>query len=390
VTSGRDAWGSLIAADAPASIAAWNDAWSQALHFVGDPFATLAPANETDPGFVLGSVFCGTYRVLSGTRPNDPALLDDANEPVRQCRHCWEQLAHAQRDFAAVRFAHDVYLHVGDDARRLRSSQRAFDSWDRADAGWGMIAGQHSFALEEVGRYDEAEQLGSEALNADPLDLWARHALAHVFESQSRSDALFALLEDDQEVWAAQEGLAVHLWWHLALRLIAERRFDEVLAVHDTQLPAATTAFRLCDLASLLWRLEIAGVTVGDRWDELANRFAKRSEWHTVGFLDLHGALIFSRRPEHARASHFFDGAATQHAHGTSENDLIFSEIVGPLVKAIQLGTAQPALAVTLLDGIADRAHRIGGSIAQREIIALTRMHFQTQTHSHPDASEAT
>jgi len=165
----------------PASIAAWNDAWSQALHFVGDPFATLAPANETDPGFVLGSVFCGTYRVLSGTRPNDPALLDDAARAtaravtindqghVQALGHLidgnftaagerWEQLAHAQRDFAAVRFAHDVYLHVGDDARRLRSSQRAFDSWDRADAGWGMIAGQHSFALEEVGRYDEAEQ----------------------------------------------------------------------------------------------------------------------------------------------------------------------------------------------------------------------------------------
>ena len=68
-----DRWGSEVAGG-DASISAWDTAWGQALHFVDDPFETLANANATDDGFAMGSIFCGTYRVLAGARPDDVAL----------------------------------------------------------------------------------------------------------------------------------------------------------------------------------------------------------------------------------------------------------------------------------------------------------------------------
>ncbi len=394
-------------------MSAWNLAWQQALHFVDDPFVTLASANESDQGFVLGSVFCGAYRVLGGARPDDPELRADfaraqarAASPTDRLHlqalghmidgsfttaaRCWDDLAANHRDFAAVRFAHDVYLHVGDEARRLRSSQRAFDSWGRNEPGWSFVAGQYSFALEEAGFYDEAEALGQEALRLDPLDLWARHALAHLYETLDDSDAAFSLLVDDQDVWAAQAGLAVHIWWHLALRMIAVGRYDEALSIHDSQQSVASTPFRMSDLASLLWRLELVGVDVGDRWDTLAERFAERSEWHTSGFLDLHGAFIFTRCPDHPAADRFFAGVAAEHADGVTENDLVFTGIVHPLVSAVRTGSTDPASAVAMLDTVADRTHRIGGSIAQREILDLTRAQYEQQLSAIPTALEAT
>lgn len=417
-----DRWGAEVEAGSVDSLVAWNAAWGEAMHFTGDPFATLASANASDDAFVMGSIFCGTYRVLGGARPDDVALLTDLDRATTRAStwaermhvtalghliagdftkagRCWDEIAGQQRDFAAIRFAHDVYLHVGDEARRLRSSQRAMDSWKFGASGWGFIAGQLAFAMEEVGLYSEAEELGRVALDRDPLDLWARHALAHLYETLDDTDAAFFLLNSDQFVWAAQDGLAVHIWWHLALRLIATGAYDEALAIHDTQIDVATTPFRLCDMASLLWRLELVGVDVGSRWDVLADRFAARPEWHTSGFLDVHAALTYSRRPDHEAARRFFDGVARSHQSGRSENDHIFAGVVQPLVTAIRLGSTEPAHAVTAFDDVSDRTHRIGGSIAQRELIGLTRSHYEalssaaelshSESLTQPDALEA-
>lgn len=405
-----DCWGSEVEVGSPASLDAWNSAWRQAMHFVDDPFATLDSANTHDDAFAMGSVFCGTYRALGGARPDDDLLQADlersaarASTPIEQrhvraMRHlidgnftkagkCWDDIASDVRDFAAIRFAHDVYLHVGDDARRLRSSQRAFDSWKVGDPGWGFIAGQLSFAMEEVGLYAAARELAQNALDRDPLDLWARHSLAHLYETLDDSESAFKLLNRDQFVWAAQDGLAVHIWWHLALRLIATGAYEEALTIYDRQIDSAMTPFRLCDMASLLRRLEFAGVDVGDRWDVVADRFSARSEWHTSGFLDLHAAITYSRRPDHDSASRFFDGVQHSHGDSVSENGHIFTGVVQPLVAAIRQGTDDPARAVTVLDAVSDRTHSIGGSIAQRDLIDLTRSHYANL--SQPDALEA-
>ena len=401
-----DLWGEPVMGSDPISLTAWNDAWIETLHFVGDPFAQLAEANESDESFALGSIFCGAYRVLGGlpaqsvevqadlarsagraASPREQAhvealqLLCAGNFTAAALR--WDQAALGHHDLAAVRFAHDVYLHVGDAEGRLRSNEAAFAAWGAADPGWGFIAGQRSFALEEMGRFAEAETIGWESLDADPLDLWALHALAHVYESTDDSDAALSLLRSRQDTWRTQDALAVHIWWHLALRLIATGSLDEALHLHDQLVPDAGTSFRLCDLASILWRLEIAGVDVGERWEHLANAFAVRPERHTSGFLDMHAAMVYTRQPNHPEADRFFQGLDALQLDN-SENAATFAAVVRPLVEAVRNCDVDPQRSVEVFDQLNPQLHRIGGSIAQRDIIPLTREHLTSQSPETP------
>jgi hypothetical protein len=231
----------------------------------------------------------------------------------------------------------------------------------------------HSFALNEVGRFDAAEAAGRRALDADPLDLWARHALAHVYEDRTDSVASLELLEQTEDVWSAQDLLATHIWWHLALRLLALGDVDRVLSIFDAQLGSATTPFRLCDMSSLLWRMELDGADVGDRWAVLADRWDAVVERHTCGFLDLHAALTFLRDPLHPGGRRWFDGLRNR-PRGDAEIDAIFAEVVQPLVEGFRARAAGDLVAFhTTLDRLGQSTHRIGGSNAQRALITLTR-----------------
>ena len=381
----------------PASRRAWEQAWEQYLHYRGDPVAVASDAGADDESFVMGPVFAAVYRVLAGSPPGCPALSTDAGRARARAAgsddrerahvaalemllageftgaaHRWDEIARSERDFAAVSFAHDVYLYVGDDLGRLSSSSHAVEAW-RGEPGWGFVAGQHAFALEEVGRYDEAEELGRAALELDPEDLWARHALAHVYESTDDTGAALELLAGSVDVWGSQELLATHIWWHLALRLLARGDAAGALAVFDERQPRAKTAFQLCDQTSLLWRLELAGGDAGDRWDSLADRWDGVAERHTCGFLDVHAALAFSRRPDHPGARRWFRGLDERGA-GTSENDRTFREVVAPLAHAFRAYAAGDTdRFVGVVDGLGRSTRWIGGSIAQRDLVTLTR-----------------
>jgi tetratricopeptide (TPR) repeat protein len=407
-----DSWGTATAAADPASVEAWNTAWIDALHFVNDPFDTLAHANAHDAEFAMGSVFCGTYRILGGAPFDTPEVLLDLQRATeragapRETAHAsalaamvrgdftaaariWDRIARDHHDFAAVRFAHDVYLHVGNAGARLRSSEFAMALFD-GRPGWNLVASQYAFALEEAGVFDEAERVAWEALESDPLDLWATHALAHVYESIENQTAALELLRSRQPTWSAQDGLAVHIWWHLGLRLLAGGDFDEVLGIHDRLVPDAKTPFRLCDLTSLLWRLELHGVDVGDRWDHLADAFAARPERHTCGFLDLHQSLVYTRRPDHPSGHEFFAGINRSGERADAENDDTFRTVVCPLIDAIRLGEADPSAAALELDRLQPVVHRIGGSNAQRDLVELTRQHLDPRPNEPTTVLETT
>ena len=381
----------------PVSVEAWHRGWEQYLHYRGDPVAVMSEAGARDGSFVMGPVFATVYGVLAGTPISSPALASDADrcrarsgqsgrreqDHVRALEllldgeftaavRAWHQIARGELDFAAVRFAHDVSLHAGDVGDRLAASSHAVEAW-RGEPGWGFVAGQHAFALEEVGRYDEAEDLGHQALNLDPDDLWARHALAHVYESTDDTPAALELLQGSAKRWSEQDLFAMHIWWHLALRLLASGDRAGAMAIFDERQAHAKTAFQLCDQTSLLWRLELAGCEVGDRWDELADRWDCVAERHTCGFLDVHAAVAFARRPSHPGADRWYRGLAGREACG-SENDAIFDEVVNPLVDAFRsYGEGGHERFVRLVDQLGSCTGRIGGSIAQRDLITLTR-----------------
>ncbi len=396
---GEDRFGQVVTAARPASVDVWDAAVGEVLDFRGDPIDRLHELTATDDAFVMGLVMTTAGSVLGGDDPLSEALQTDLAELEARCARAterersheeavatlvdgnftvaaarWEAIgARHPHDVVATRMAHDVYLHVGDDARRLQASTAVIGRLRPGDPGYGVAAGQHAFALEESGHYDEAERFGHLALEVDPVDIWALHALAHVYEMQDRHAEAIGHLRSTRTDWEERDHLALHLLWHLVLRLMSAGEFDECLDVFDERIPGTDKAFGLTDLTSMLWRLELAGCDVGDRWPTLAARWRDHDQLHTTGFLDIHAALAFATCPDDPGAGRYWAGLDACHRGGASENDETFDLVVRPVASAIRAYRAGRYDEVAGdIDRLSSVTHRLGGSIVQRDLLAMT------------------
>ena len=175
-----------------ASVEAWNRAWWEFLHFDGDPVATLSAANADDESFVLGPVFVAMYSIMGGlpvasdliatsacrarervtASPRERVLVAAMDHVLggefSNGAGILDAWSHAEADFAAVRIAHDIALHIGDNQGRLRSSSQAMETWEPDHVAASFVAGMHAFSLGEVGELDEADRCRTFLLQLDP------------------------------------------------------------------------------------------------------------------------------------------------------------------------------------------------------------------------------
>src|SRR5262249_26309025 len=123
---------------------------------------------------------------------------------------------------------------------------------------------------------------------------WAAHALVHVFEAGAQPREGLAFLETGQGEWRSNCWLAAHLWWHSANYLIELDRGEEALQRYDEFIGSRLKAdffLHLIDAASLPWRIELAGMAVGKRWQAVVELWRSRIEDHALAMNDLHIAL---------------------------------------------------------------------------------------------------
>ncbi len=97
------------------------------------------------------------------------------------------------------------------------------------------------------------------------------------------------------------DALAVHLWWHMALYYIELGKPERALLLYDSAVRKGKTigVLDLVDASSLLFRLQVAGVDVGDRCDEVVECWRPRLGDNTLVFNDLHFlmATVGSHQP---------------------------------------------------------------------------------------------
>jgi hypothetical protein len=96
-----------------------------------------------------------------------------------------------------------------------------------------------------------------------------------------------------ESAWAHCNNFRYHVWWHKALMHLDLGEVEIVLDLYDQQIRAdKTDDYRdISNATSLLSRLELDGVNVGDRWEELADFSANRTEDGCLIFADLHYML---------------------------------------------------------------------------------------------------
>ena len=391
----------LALAGSPKSARAYDSAVADYYGLTGDPVGLLKAALSDDPAFALGAVAIAGLFMIGGFRGDHPevsAALAAAEAAIgvspRERLHlaavkawaegrstdallAWEAiLTDWPTDALALRFAQDGYYFLGQSLPMRDSVARVLPAWDRDNPLASFVLGAYAFGLEETNDLGRAEDAGREALARNPRDAWATHALAHVMETASRQDEGIAFLKQTRGNWSAAHFMAGHNGWHLGLYLIEQGRFDEVLADYDrfaSPKLADDMALDRVDAAALLWRLELEGVEVGDRWRAVARAWMAHFDDHVLAFNDLHCALAASRSGDANDVGRLIRSLDDFERDGRGCNRQVTAEVGRPLIDGmLAFAREDYAKAIDAILPVRYAAIRIGGSHAQRDIVKLT------------------
>ncbi|MER8640095.1 tetratricopeptide repeat protein [Mesorhizobium sp. M1365] len=393
-----DAFGLTLSGATEAGLSSYSRAVRELQCFIGDPVGSVDRAIAEDPGFVMAHVFKG-YLFGLATEREATAVAKACHEAAlplaattREQAHVaalghlaegrWHEAARVLEDIAiefpldalALQTGHQIDFFTGN-ARMLRDRiGRALPSWQSDMPGYHAILGMQAFGLEEMGDYARAEKLGRTAVDLEPRDGWAQHAVAHVMEMQSRQKDGILWMRANPEAWTRESFLQVHNWWHLALFHYDLGEIDEVLALYDGPIygERSTLALNMVDASAILWRLHLGGVDVGERWATLAANWLPMASAGHYAFNDAHAMMAFVGAGLEAPARNLLE-AQREAMRGKDDNAGFTRDVGHPLTLAIKaFGEGNYAGTIRLIRPIRAIAHRFGGSHAQRDVIDLT------------------
>jgi hypothetical protein len=324
--------------------------------------AALASAGELHMNERERAHFSALLHAVEGHRAAAVTVLDR-----HLMAHPFDLVAH----MAALQMdGHLGRFHLGRDR-----SARALPRWSRSQPSYGIMQSFYGFGLEEAGEYARAEDTARSAAELEPHGYWPHHCVSHVMEMTGRPHAGLAWMDSRQPFWSAKGNVnRVHIWWHKALFHVELGEHAQALALYDgpileTMRPASMS---ICNASALLWRLEMLGCEIGERWHHLAGFWQGHADGRLCVFPDIHAAMA------ELRAGH--TGACTdrveimrQTAAGTSELAPIYRDIGLPVVAALEaFHHGAYAKAVEHLLPARFDLWKMGGSHAQRDVIDWT------------------
>ena len=395
----RDPRGVPMTAGEAASVGRYEAALSDVLGYAGDPIGKIEAALADDPLLVMGHLL-RAHTFLFALQPGFGAkaatslaaarALAAAASPRERLHlaaaEAWAGGDHAgavaafdailaehPRDLTALMFAHQADL-FGGDAPVARRPAAALAHWDGALPGHGFVQSMLAFGLEEDGDYAAAEPLGRAAVAANPKDVWGIHAVGHVLEMQGRDAEGVAWYEAREADWAPGCFFAVHNAWHLALYHVDSEDHAAALAVYDRLLRPGKRSIllNLCDATALLWRLTLAGVDVGGRWEEVADLTVPHALTRVHVFDDVHLGIAFAASGRDFALKELLRSLAEQ-ARGEGGPAARARQVALPAAQAMAaFAHGAYTAAVERLLALRPHARLMTGSVAQRDILELT------------------
>ncbi|MGH0161423.1 UNVERIFIED_CONTAM: hypothetical protein FKN15_076552 [Acipenser sinensis] len=159
-------------------------------------------------------------------------------------------------DMLALKFAHDSYFYMGYQPQMRDCVARVLPHWKPHMPLYGYLKGMYAFGLVETNLYDRAEKMAEEGLSLNPGDAWSVHSIAHVHEMRAEVERGLKFMEQTENNWKISQSL------------------------HSSG--------AMLDACSMLYRLQMEGVNVGDRWKEVVKVTKPHAEDHVLVFNDLH------------------------------------------------------------------------------------------------------
>lgn len=387
----RDPFGLPIRVQHEASVAAVSGFIQGFLNYEPSILAVLAAA-ETDESLIVQA--CAAALHLFAEAPSGPpaaraylaraaqaALPSTERErQLAQAITAWadgdirraialhtQTLAEHPRDLCALKLAQYHAFNLGDSATMLKLALTALPAAHDSAALHGMLA----FAWEQNHRLREAERSARQALAMQPAEPWAQHALAHVMLTEGRLREGADFLTSVSGPWQRLTSfMRTHNWWHLALFQIELGDNDAALALYDSQVWGVDKSYSQDQVGavSLLARLELAGLPVGERWQELAGWLAGRVQDQVQPFLDMQYLYGLARagRPESEMLLAHIERYAPQ---APEASRMAWQQVALPACRGL-LAHARGdwASAAVQLEQALPRLLAIGGSHAQRAL----------------------
>ena len=144
--------------------------------------------------------------------------------------------------------------------------------------------------VEKQRDYARAEDESRAAAELEPHSFWPHHTVSHVMEMTGRPQDGLGWMSAREEYWASPDNVTrVHIWWHKSLFHLELGQYDAALALYDGPIleTLRPLGLNLCNPTALLWRLDLLGCDVAERWRDLvALRQAQalpRAEQPTLG-----------------------------------------------------------------------------------------------------------
>jgi tetratricopeptide (TPR) repeat protein len=382
------------------ALALYEEAAELAHGYYVDPIAVADRALERDPQFAMAHCLKAAIGVMGAEQAGLP-LIDASVRAVealgaqatdRERAHAAAARAWLEGDFerAAQRYgdivlehphdllalqsAHLIDFYTGESSLLRDRIAQVLGDWNERVPGYGYVLGMYAFGLEETAAYSRAEDAGLKALDLNPRDPWAVHAVAHVMEMQGRIGEGIEFLNRTAGDWAPGNGLAFHQWWHLALYHLDRGEAALAVELYDTKIhPAATqVALELVDATSLLWRLRLRGVDVGNRWADVAEGWAGTAEDGFYAFNDVHALISYLASGRDCDAERVLETLGRR-AGDLDTNGRMSRDVGAPLGRGIAaLARGHAGTAIEQILPMRTRAHRFGGSHAQRDLVHLT------------------
>lgn len=410
-----------LSTDSAAAARAFDHAVAGYVGYRADAGQRLVPLLAADPQFALAHCFKGYLTMLSYKQANVPLASDALHaaqrwagtatareqahlaalaawidgEPDRSST-IWRQILAAHpRDVLAFRLMHFTDFWLGRPDRMLTAVRTVEPAWSAELPHYGTLLACRCFAHEECGLYTEAEAAGRAAIAHDPTDVWAAHGVAHVLEMQGRRAEGIAWINALRGNWDGASNLRHHLLWHAAMFHLERGETDMVLALYDTEfrnLAAPLTQAQpdlyidVQNAASMLFRLGLLGVDVGNRWEELADKAEARTGDCISAFTLPHWMMALAATGRSAAAGRMLAGLRDAAQAGSSHAALV-GTIALPLCEAVlAYGQGQPARAVALMRPVLGEMYRLGGSHAQQDVLEQLYLHAAMRAGLDADA----
>jgi tetratricopeptide (TPR) repeat protein len=365
----------------------------------GDPVALLDQAIEAAPDFAMAHL-AKAYLYGLATEPEATmeakAIVEQAKAlplSAREASHAialdlllegnWTAAAvaldqhnvHYPLDLVALQSGHLMDFYRAS-ARNLRDRiARVLPKWSPDTPAYSVVLGMYAFGLEECGGYAHAEEVGRQAVELNPLDCWAHHAVAHVMEMQGRAQDGIGWMIAREPYWTGDDNFfKVHNWWHRALYHLDLGQIDDVLALYDGPIreDRSTIALDLVDASALLWRLHLSGHNVGERWRELSETWDMHADGRLYVFNDWHAVMAYLGAGRDGEVERIL---AAHRGNPTADAETArWARATGlPLVEGFAaFWRGDYETAAWRLHGARLIANSFGGSHAQRDIIDLT------------------